>query len=160
MVTIRNIIIITLSVIISLIFILFVIPQIHLVLIFFGVELWIQYLTLFIIIPCYFTLVLWLVLSEIKTQFKSQDKISRLKEVDDVETQTKQKEGAKDLDVKIRLIYDSIKKILNESEKFSIKELSEMLDINYTETYQIIINLISEQMVSGSIEGEDFIKKS
>lgn len=164
----RDIIIIILSIGLTLVFIFLILPQINSILIFFHTEFWVRVLTLSIIIPIYFTIVLWLIVKEVKIRFKVKNKIEKMgeinKEGDKEKVDVKEKKSTKiqkeDLDLKVRLIYNSIKNILKESNSFSVKELSDMLEIGYKETQQIIENFISENIFDGYIEkGIFYIKE-
>ncbi|MHA1268850.1 MAG: PCI domain-containing protein [Candidatus Helarchaeota archaeon] len=154
----KEIIIITLVIGLSLIFILVILPQIYYILVFFNVEYWLRVIILLIIIPFYFGFVIWLLLSEINIWFKKEETIKKLEITKGSNDDNDMKVKTKDIEIKVRLIYNSIKKILVETDKFSIKELANMLEIKYQEVYEIVKNLISENMISGVIDNDNFKK--
>ena len=163
----RDILIIILSIALTLVFIFLILPQINSILIFFNTEFWVRVLTLSIIIPIYFAIILWLIVKEVKIRFKVKNKIEKIGEINkeggeeklEIGEEKLKKRGKEDLDLKVRLIYKSIKNILKESNTFSIKELSEMLDIAYNETQKIIDNFISENIFDAYIEKGIFYLK-
>lgn len=165
----KDALIIILSVGLTLVFIFLIVPQINSILIFFHTEFWVRILTLSIIIPIYFAIVLWLIVKEVKVRFKVKNKIDKMgeinKEEEKGEVEGREKKSIKkkiwkeDLDLKVRLIYNSIKNILKESNTFNVKELSDMLEIEYKETQQIIDNFISESIFDGYINKGIFYVK-
>jgi len=115
---------------------------------------------LIILIPAYFALILWLLLSEMNvwtTKKINNNKFEEDNEKTDKEMGKQITEKREiDVDVNVRLIYNSVEKILKETNEFSIKELAEMLDIDLPYVKKILEYFISEGLFKGRIKGDTF----
>ncbi|MHA1310946.1 MAG: hypothetical protein ACTSQO_08430 [Candidatus Helarchaeota archaeon] len=155
----KNILIITFAVILALVFILFIIPEVYWILVFFNLDYWWRIIILIVITPLYFGIILWLLASEVKEHYKNKDKMEKLEKTDKKTQDNAKRTKIKDIDVKVRLVYNSIKKFLEKRDKFPIEELANILDIDYDEVYIIITNLLEENLINGSIINGSFHKK-
>ncbi|MBD3229950.1 MAG: hypothetical protein GF329_17335 [Candidatus Lokiarchaeota archaeon] len=128
--------------------------------IFFSIDQWARVVVILILTPIYFLVILWLIITEARNRIEIKEKIKKVEKIKEGQDQEEGKDKMKDLDVKVRLVYNSIKKLLRESDRFSIKELATMLDIKYEEVNQIIKNLIQENIFKGKIKRGEFYRKN
>jgi len=148
----RKFIIILLSIIISIIFIFVVIPESYNILLYFNVDIWLIIVIITIMIPAYFGLTLWLLLTSIYfDKDKSRNKYKKNKTLKD-----KRRESEIEFDIHLVLKY--IKQVLKEKDNISIDEIADVLDLDRKFILKVIKNFINEKLLDGYLRNGVYYK--